>query len=195
MADFAELKEKVSIEQAVEMLGLEVTKSGAQLRAPCPACGNGGSRALAITPAKNLAYCFSAGVGGDVLFLASHVDKCSLVEAGNRLADYFKIGQKKPHVPQAEKKTTRETTRAPFDPVKFGADLKYGPEVEALGYSEQEAADFGIGSHRGAVYKAARYASGVTAGFWKYQEGRWVAPKQWLPDVKPDNVIPLRQRA
>jgi hypothetical protein len=50
MADFAELKEKVSIEQAVEMLGLEVTKSGGQLRASCPACGNGGHRALAITP-------------------------------------------------------------------------------------------------------------------------------------------------
>jgi hypothetical protein len=33
-----------------------------------------------------------------------------------------------------------------------------------------------------AVYKAARYASGVTAGYWKHQDGKWVAPKAWLPD-------------
>ena len=146
MADFAELKEKVSIEQAVEMLGLEVTKSGGQLRAPCPACGNGGSRALAITPSKGLAYCFSAGVGGDVIFLASHVDKCSLVEAGNRLADYFKIGQKKPHVPTTtENKKTVAKPPSQFDPIAFASKLEYSPEVEALGLSEEDAQALGFG--------------------------------------------------
>jgi len=34
--DFGELKQRVSIERAAEMLGAKLTKSGAQLRGPCP---------------------------------------------------------------------------------------------------------------------------------------------------------------
>ena len=34
--DFGELKQRVSIERAAEMLGIKLTKSGPQLRGPCP---------------------------------------------------------------------------------------------------------------------------------------------------------------
>jgi DNA primase len=193
MADFAEIKEKVSIEQAVEMLGLEVTRSGGQLRSPCPACGNGGHRALAITPSKGLAYCFSAGVGGDVIFLASHIDKCSLVEAGNRLADYFKIGQKqKPHVPQAtEHKKTVAKPPAQFDPKAFAEKLEYSPEVEALGISEEDAQALGIGFYRGKLYQALRYDTGDIAGFAAVEGAK--LPSKLLPQVH--NVVAFQKRA
>ena len=192
MADFSDIKEKVSIEQAVEMLGLEVTKSGAQLRAPCPACGNGGPRALAITPAKGLAYCFSAGVGGDVIFLASNVDKCSLVEAGNRLADYFKIGQKKPHAPQAtENKKAAAKPPSQFNPSAFAQKLEYSPEVEALGISEEDAQALGIGSYRGKTYIAMRYDTGDIAGFAAVEIAKF--PLKLLPQAH--NIVPFKARA
>jgi len=40
--DFGELKQRVSIERAAEMLGIKLTKSGPQLRGPCPICKAGG---------------------------------------------------------------------------------------------------------------------------------------------------------
>ncbi len=39
--DFAEVKARCSIEQAAKLLGLQCTEKRNQLRAPCPACGNG----------------------------------------------------------------------------------------------------------------------------------------------------------
>jgi hypothetical protein len=48
------LKQRVSIERAAEMLGIKLTKSGPQLRGPCPICKAGGDRAFVVTPAKGL---------------------------------------------------------------------------------------------------------------------------------------------
>jgi hypothetical protein len=75
---------------------------------------------------------------------------------------------------------------------RFAAKLTYSDEVAALGYSEKDAAAFGIGFHRGHVYKAARYQSGQTAGFWKLVDGKWTAPKSWMPGVTT-NVVHLRR--
>jgi hypothetical protein len=44
------VKARCSIEQAAKLLGLQTTEERSQLRAPCPACGNGGPRAIVITP-------------------------------------------------------------------------------------------------------------------------------------------------
>ena len=52
--DFTELKQRVSIERAAEMLGIKTTKSGAQRRGTCPICKAGGDRAFVLTPAKGL---------------------------------------------------------------------------------------------------------------------------------------------
>ena len=50
--DFAELKTRVSIEQAMQMLGLKLVMHGSQYRGACPACQTGGDRALIVTPAE-----------------------------------------------------------------------------------------------------------------------------------------------
>ena len=56
--DFTELKQHVSIERAVELLDVNLKKTGAQLRGPRPICKDGGDRAFVVTPAMGLFYCF-----------------------------------------------------------------------------------------------------------------------------------------
>jgi DNA primase len=85
--DFTELKQRVSIERAVEMLGIKLAKSGPQLRGPCPICKVGGDRAFVVTPSKGLYYCFGAcAKGGDAITMAANVRNCSLREAAEFLA-------------------------------------------------------------------------------------------------------------
>ena len=85
--DFTELKQRVSIERAAELLGVKLTKSGAQLRGPCPICKVGGDRVFVITPTKGLYYCFGAcGKGGDAITMAANVRNCSLREAAEFLS-------------------------------------------------------------------------------------------------------------
>ncbi len=68
--DFAELKQRVGIEQVIQMLGLRVKQNGHQLRGACPICKEGGDRAFVVTPAKGLYYCFgTCRKGGDMIAL------------------------------------------------------------------------------------------------------------------------------
>ena len=71
--DFKVVKETVSAEKAVQLLGLVMRKHGDQLRSACPACKSGGDRALTVNLNKNAYYCFAEGKGGDVIALAAHV--------------------------------------------------------------------------------------------------------------------------
>ena len=87
--DFAALKERVTIEEAAEMLGLHLKQTGAQLRGPCPACNSGGDRALVITPSKQLFYCFAQKVGGDLIKLVSHIENLGTNEAAVRVDRHF----------------------------------------------------------------------------------------------------------
>ena len=70
--DFAALKDRVPIEDAIRKLDLDLKERNGQWRGPCPACKSGGERALVITPAKQAFYCFGAKTGGDVIALAAH---------------------------------------------------------------------------------------------------------------------------
>src|SRR5271156_6760822 len=84
--DFTELKQRVSIEQAADMLGIKTTKSGAQRRGTCPICKAGGDRAFVLTPVKGLYYCFgTCSKGGDAITMAANVRNCSLREAAEFL--------------------------------------------------------------------------------------------------------------
>ena len=71
--DFADLKSRVSMERTIERLSLELRKNGNQLRGFCPACKTGGDRALAITPSKQMFYCFAGQAGGDQIALVAHI--------------------------------------------------------------------------------------------------------------------------
>jgi hypothetical protein len=80
--DFAEVKERCSIVDAVALLGLKTTEERSQLRAARPACGNGGPRAIVITPAKGLFHCFPSKAGGDQIALVSRKKRESKGRSG-----------------------------------------------------------------------------------------------------------------
>lgn len=82
--DFEEIKTANPIEQVADRLGLTLKKSGHQLRGPCPS-GEGGQRALVITPNKQVWYSFALQRGGDVLALVQLVNDCSTKEAAQFL--------------------------------------------------------------------------------------------------------------
>jgi DNA primase len=193
--DFEAIKASTSLEEVAKVFGLVLKTEGAQFRSHCPACKSGDHRAIVLTPAKGLFYCFTAKKGGDVIGLAAHC-----LQVGNKDAAHFLAEQLTP--PQEQKSEGRKQpahapkrtaeTPPPFDPAAFASKLTYSEEVAALGYSEADAAAFGIGFYRGHVYKAARYQSGQTAGYWKHVDGKWMAPKQWLPDVT-NNVVHFKR--
>jgi DNA primase len=87
--DFSALKQRVSIEQAIRFLGLDMRRSGSALRGPCPACGTGGHRALVVTPSKQVFYCFPARQGGDQLALVAHIKGCGVRQAAEQLVARF----------------------------------------------------------------------------------------------------------
>lgn len=135
--DFKALKERVSIEDAITLLGMEMKKSGEQYRSPCPRCG-GGERTLVITPAKQAAYCFSARKGGDVIWLASHVREESLKDA----AAFLDGGNSTSPKPAPQSARGKEGSRT-LQPLAY---LQAAHEaVEALGVEKEAADHFGAG--------------------------------------------------
>lgn len=143
--DFAELKSRVPIEQVVQLLNLTMKPHGEALRGPCPACKQGGERALVATKGKNLFYCFAAKAGGDQIGLASHIRACKAAEAARFIAEGTgtvpvqdtgtSIAKAVPTVPQNEK--------GPLKPLDY---LQAEHEaVQALGISVETCQHFGAG--------------------------------------------------
>jgi DNA primase len=141
---FVELKQRVSIEQAADMLGIKTAKSGPQRRGTCPICKAGGDRAFVITPAKGLYYCFgTCGKGGDAITMAANVRGCSLREAAE-----FLSGKSGGGVATAKRDGSRNDSPQPkteqgLRPLEY---LHAAHEaVKALGVSPETAEHFGAG--------------------------------------------------
>ena len=183
--DFAAVKAAVSIEEAVQKLGLQMHKSGNQLRGPCPACRSGGDRALVVTPAKNLYCCFAAGgKGGDQLALVAHISGCETREAAEWLSG-----------------TVTVPSREPVTGTSSGfAELDYlqsdNPAVEAVGFPAEVALALGLGFApkgilRGTVAVPLRLPDGTLIGYMGVTEAR--LPNRWhLPE---SNVVTLKKPA
>jgi DNA primase len=160
--DFKEIKRRVTIEQAAEQLGLRLKKERNQFRGSCPSC-NSDDRALAITPDRGLFYCFSAKTGGDYIALVQHITGVEIQEAAEFLAPHPR------EVPNTSPSLAkRNATVIPFDPVAFASKLQYTAEVEALGFTQDQAKLFAIGWHRGRVYIPLRKEDGSISGFIGY---------------------------
>jgi hypothetical protein len=202
--DFAELKSRVSIEEAASKLGLELTKSGAQLRGPCKACGTGGSRALVITPSRSLFYCFAATKGGDQIALVAHAKGFGTIEQPDvkRAAEWLggtstvkgtSDGTSTSTVSK-ERATAPQNQKAGLNPLDY---LQADHEaVIAAGFDPDEAAALGIGYAgkglmRGTVAVPIRDDTGTLLGYIGVTEAR-CPPKGLLPQ---SNVVPIPKRA
>lgn len=179
--DFKAIKDSVSMERAVQLLGLKMRRQGDQLRSACT-CGTGGDRALAINVAKASFYCFGAKAGGDVISLAAHVRN-----EGLRDAAIFLAGQT---APRAEAALNR--SQPPAKPESGLKPLEYlEPEheaVEVIGFSVEDARALGIGYCpkgilRGTVAIPLRTEDGVLVGYAGATE-LVLPPKLHFPEQK-----------
>jgi DNA primase len=157
--DFAELKTRVSIEQAMQMLGLNLTLHGSQHRGACPACKTGGDRALIVTPAKGLFYCFAKKSGGDAIALTAHIRGIGVKDAAEELSRAFgtvqngtsTVSKSRATAPQAQ-----EARKQPaFDPEAYAARLDA---------SHASLAPLGLSAETLKTWKAGHASSGTNRG-------------------------------
>ena len=172
--DFEELKAENPIEKVAERLGLELKKRGQSLRGPCPS-GEGGERALSVTPSKQVWYSFGANKGGDVLELVRFVNDCSLQEAAQFLSGTVPL--EKAATPSPEEGSE---ARGGFTPLAY---LEHDhAAVEALGLMPEDAQALGIGyaprgTMRNLVAVPIRREDGLIAGYIGITEAQ--LPKKW----------------
>lgn len=208
--DFAEIRERLSIEDAAEMLPVKWKTEGQQLRANCPV--HGGDRSLIVTPAKGLFVCKTTPAGekkgGDCIALCAHVMKTTNHEAGTYLAQQIgmlarsstvnsnsnnsTVSKERATAPQEQKGGVNRPAKPEqaFDVAAFLAKLVYSDDVAALGLSEEDAEHFQVGFYRGKVYAPLRHPSGEIACFYDYGNGALKLPvrSRWLePSAK--NVV------
>ena len=188
---FDELKQRYTIEQVAQLLGLTLKRSGETSRGPCPACGSGGERAIVITPAKGLFYCWAAHEGGDLIALAAHIRKTEAKGAAAWLAGNSDNSSRndahKGTVPRTEEERGLKPLELEHDHVA----------VEALGFSAEDAAALGIGYAgrgimRGFVAIPIRLEDGTLAGYIGVQEIAKLPPR-W--HGISTTVVPLPKRA
>jgi hypothetical protein len=159
VADYNTVKERVTILQAADMLGITLNK---EQRAPCPICKEGGNRIFKIFTNTNTFFCWSCRKSGTVIDLVAYVLKCDAPTAGKKLADAFDI--------QSPARKTESPGR--FDAEKWGKDLD--PDAEQLkifGISPATYRAFGAGyngskpSLKGMLCIPVRDAGGPPLGF------------------------------
>ncbi len=174
--DFNELKERVSFGQTIDLLGIQMKKSGAQWRGACPACKKGGDRALVVTDSKAF-FCFSAHKGGDQIALVAHVRNCSVKEAAQFLSEGTASSETVP--PTVPKEGSGDEVRKALAPLAY---LEPSHEaVIALGFDPIVAARLGIGYApkglcRGRVAVPIRDEQGNLLGYIGLEDPPWLPP-------------------
>lgn len=137
---FAELKERIKIEQVAEMLGLQTKAAFGKLRSACPKCNAGGDRAIVITPEKGVFNCFAAKQGGDMIQLVSHILNVPVNEAAQKINNHF--GGKAEPAQQPPKPKEQENVRSLTPLAYLVAEHE---AVQVLGISKETAEQYGIG--------------------------------------------------
>ena len=193
--DFAELKTRVSIEQAVQTLCLSLTPHGNQLRGACPTCKTGGDRALIITPAKGLFYCFAKKTGGDVIALTAHIRGIGVKEAAEELNRAFGTVQNGTSTVSKSRATAPQAPEArkqpAFDPEAYAARLDAShASLAPLGLSPEtlkawKAGYSNSGTNRGRLAIALHDRDGNILGF----AGRSLGDEQPILTI-PNGVNP-----
>lgn len=199
--DFAALKEHASFSATIDALDLTLKQAGNQWRGPCPACRQGGDRALVVTEGKGY-FCFSAKKGGDQIALAAHILDLPARDAAQELAERTGMVQSPPRNSTGKGTSTR-TVSEPESEGEGGEGSKLSPlsylepdheAVVALGLDPKFCEANGIGYAprgvvRGSVAIPFRDEDGTLLGYLGVQDLTFVPP-----DFQ-SNVTPFRKRA
>jgi DNA primase len=113
-SELERLKTEVSVEQLVRAHGIELAKSGKDLRGRCP-FHEDGTPSLVVTSAKNLWHCFGCGIGGGPVDWAMKANGISFRHAVEMLRE---------GIPSlaARVGTAHSSVRALASPVSVNAD-------------------------------------------------------------------------
>lgn len=190
--EFKEIKQRVSIEDAIKKLGLKMREGNNQLRSPCPRCKEGGDRALVVTPSKSAYFCFADKKGGDQIALVAHIMDCSVRDAavflaGGNCTVPSTVHSTKSTVPESEGGKRGERTLAPLSYLEPDHDA-----VTAVGFDPEFCRAQGIGYAtrgimRGTVAVPIRDEQGTLLGYIGITEAK--LPSDFMP-----NVVSLERR-
>ena len=197
--DFAELKKSATMERTIELLNLKTKVEGGQLRGPCPACKQGGDRAIVITPAKQVFYCFAAKLGGDCIALAAHIRGVPVKDAADELHRAFGTVQNSTGTVSKNRATAPQAQAAKkqsaFDPEAYASRLDAAhASLAPLGISAETLRDWkagyaSSGTNRGRLAIALHDRDGNILGF----AGRALGDEQpalTIPNgVNPQEII------
>ena len=186
--DFSELKTRFTIEKVAELLGLQLKQSGQALRGPCPVCQSGGDRAIVITPAKGVFFCFASREGGDLIQLAAHIRKVDVKDAAAWLDSGIVPSKKEGSGNQVPPKGNSS-----LEPLAYLENEHVA--VEALGFAAEDAKALGIGYcpkgiMRGTVAVPVRLTDGTLAGYIGITDAK--LPPRW--HGIPSTVVPFAKK-
>jgi DNA primase len=186
--DFQELREKVSITQVADWLGIVVRGNGASPRGECPLCGD--DRSFTITPAKGMWGCFKCGKKGSILDLVMEMRQVKLTEAAQLIGEHF-LGTVQSQSRRNSTVPPRTDNERGLKPLDY-LDPEH-PAVDAVGFASDFAAKHGIGYSpkgimRGTVAIPFRDEHGTLLGYIGITE-EVTLPK----DFKESTVVPLKR--
>ncbi len=109
--DFTALKREVSIRDVLSryglLEGLHERKAG-KLVGACPIHGGKNGTSFNVDTEKNVFHCFSQCGGGNILDLVMKIEKCTIREAGEKLADWYGLRFERSRRTSAPEKTPPE---------------------------------------------------------------------------------------
>jgi hypothetical protein len=161
---FEEIRERVSLQDAIQFLGLKLTKQeGDQLRYECPHCRGSNKRALSVNLDKGFRCFASSKSGNDATALVAHCKNISQREAARMLADHFRLEQQTTASPGTVKKP--QAGLAELDYLETDHEI-----VELLGLTPRALELLGggyapKGTMVGRLLIPLRLPSGVLAGY------------------------------
>lgn len=186
--DFAAIKERVGMQDAIAFLNLKLTKrEGDQLRFACPACRGGNDRALSVNIEKGAFRCFEdKGKGGtDSIALVAHVKGVRQREAAVMLDQHYPDSKphRAPSTAQAEPDGRRDVPDA--------LETKH-PVIELLGVSAAvlEKLEGGYSARTERIHIPLRLPNGEIVGYFGIATNADQAPLLQFPKDMEERIKP-----
>lgn len=182
---FEEVKARVSMQQAVDFVGLKLTKiehgkDGEQHRYPCPKCESDDKRALSVNFDKGKFKCFSCDGGGqDLISLVAFALKIRNGEAAQRLKDHFLSAAR-------ASGSTKPRERSPVRDGKGRSDASEDVvrPLEILGISDELADRLNVQEEDGRILFEQRDERGIKLGTIAIATRADLPLVEWLPEAE-----------
>jgi len=163
--DFRAIKDVVTIKMVLDHYGIQLRRSGDELRGKCPLHKGEGDRTFHASVSKNAFNCFSCGAHGNILDLVAAMEQGTIRQAALKLKDWFSIsiqvsaeGLEQRQPKQPKRATEKEGASGENKPLEFelkGIDPAH-PYLTTRGINREIAERFGVGYFSGRGSMAGR---------------------------------------